>query len=372
MKKVKLHDNRKKRKALLLLAIGLLATTLAIGQVSESRQLSKSFKIGKSSVVDISNKYGDISLETWRKDSVLVEIFVQVSEKNREKLRKKMNDIGFELTQSGHYIVINTLLNESKNILISEFTKFVETIGITDSKVEINMKLKMPDYLDLRINNKFGNVYIDDYKGDVTIDMSNGKLKAHNLDGYSNIKMSFGDAIINRLDAGTLEIYYGELNLTSARKLRITSKTSDITITEIDELTVNSSRDEYRIRMIDDFETQSSWTDFSISEFNKKSDIRMNYGDLTIENITSGFESIYIDASSTNISLGLDENLDVVFDITTNEEISLPMNSTIDMKEEIDEQEKIIRYIGRTGDIEARTPKLILKTTSGEITLHKR
>jgi hypothetical protein len=42
------------------------------------------------------------------------------------------------------------------------------------------------------------------------------------------------------------------------------------------------------------------------------------------------------------------------------------------MKEEIDEQEKIIRYIGRTGDIEATTPKLILKTTSGKIAIHKR
>ncbi|MBN1924340.1 MAG: hypothetical protein JW798_00765 [Prolixibacteraceae bacterium] len=372
MKKQKLQFSRNQIKVMSLTFIFLLATLTSFSQVSESRQLSKSFKIGKSSVVDISNKYGDISLETWKKDSVNVEIFVQVSEKSRDKLRKKMNDIGFELTQSGHYIVISTILGETQNVFFKEFTKFVETIGITESKVEINMKVKLPDNLDLRINNKFGNVYLDDYSGDVSIDMSNGKLKAHNFDGYCNIKISFGDAFINEIDAGTLEIYYGELNLASARKLRVTSKTSDITITEVGELLANSSRDEYRIRMIDNFETESNWTDFSIAEFNNKSDIRMNYGDLTIEKVKKGFDNIFIDARSTNISLCFDKDTDINFDITTNNEISLPMEATIDQKEKIDEKENIVRYIGRTGDTDTDTPKLTIKTTSGEIILLKR
>lgn len=350
----------------------LLNSTSSFGQVTESRQLTKGFKINASSIVDIGNKYGDINIETWEKDSVRVEIFVQVSEKSSEKLRKKMDEISFELTQSGHYVVINTLIGDTKNILFSEFNKLKENIGISESRVEINMKIMIPDNLELRISNKFGNFYIDNYKGDITLDMSNGKFKANDLFGYVNLKINFGDATINSIDSGTLEVYYGKLNLSSAKKIKITSKTSDITITEVQQLLANSSRDTYRIRMIDDFETQSSWTDFSITEFKNKSDVRMNYGDLSIENVKSGFENIFIDARSSKISLCFDKKTDINFDITTDKDLSLPMNSKIDKKEQLDPNAKLVRYFGRTGDTKIEEPKLILKTSSGQITILKR
>jgi hypothetical protein len=358
---------------LLVAVIGLLGNPdKAIGQVTESRQLSKVFKINKSTIVDIGNKYGDVSIETWNKDSVAVEIFVQVSEKSRDKLRKKMDGISFELTQSGHYVVINTLIGDAKNVILNEFTKLKENVGMGESQVEINMKVKVPDNLELRVSNKFGNVYIDDYAGDITIDMANGKLKANNLTGYLNLKISFGDAFLNKMESGVMEVYYGKLNLSAARKLRITSKTSDITITEVEQLNVNSSRDTYRIRMIDDFETESSWTDFAITEFKHKSDVKMNYGDISIENIRSSFESIIIDARSSKINLTFDKKTDVNFDIISNKELNLPLNSKIDKKEQVDPAEKMVRYTGRTGDIKVEEPKLILKSNAGEITITKR
>lgn len=360
------------KSTLLLLMTVLLSGFTATAQVSESATIKKAFQVDKSTIVDIANKYGDITLETWEKDSVKVYIDYEVSEKNRERLNKKLDEINFELTQSGHYVVINTIIGSSKNMLMSEITRFKETIGVGESTVSINMKIMLPDNLDLRIKNKFGNIYVDDYKGDITIELSNGKLKAHDLTGYANIKLNFGDGIIRNIDTGNLEIYYSDFNLSSSRKLRITSKTSDITITEIEQLLVNSSRDEYRIRMIADFETESSWTDFSINEFKHSSDVRMNYGDLTIERIHPTMENIVIDAKSTRISLYLDNQLDVNFDIITDKDLSLPMEASVDSTETINEKDKVMRYMGRTGDIDKDKPRLILNTSSADISILKR
>ncbi len=352
-------------------ALILVSSTLN-AQVTETREVKKGFRVSKGSVIDIGNKYGDIEIDTWDKDSVKVEVFVRVSEKSREKLKKKMSEISFEMSQSGHYLVINTRIGDKNNVIFSEFNKIKESIGVGDTQVEINMKVKLPNNLELKVTNKFGNIYINDYKGDMTIDIANGKLKAHDLTGYVNLKLSFGDATINTMESGALEIYYSDMNLSSAKKLRITSKTSDITITEIEDLLANSSRDTYRIRMVSDFETQSSWTDFSISEFNRKSDIRMNYGDLTIESIKSTFSNIYIDSRSSKINLCFDKKADVNFDIITNQDIRLPMDSKIDKKEQIDPKEKVMRYLGRTGDVKIDNPKLILKSSSGEINIIKK
>jgi hypothetical protein len=357
---------------LVLIFASILTSISASAQVSKSEHISRGFMVDNSSIVDIGNKYGDIVIKTWDRDTLWVQIDYKVSGKNYDEIRQKMNDIDFELTQSGHYVVINTIIGESKNRLLDELKKLKETIGFGETEVEINMKITLPDNLDLRIKNKFGNIYIDDYNGDVTLDMDNGRLKAHNLNGYVNMKVNFADAIVNHIESGRLEVYYSDMNLTSAHRLRIDSKTSNITLTEVASLFVNSSRDDYRIRLISDFETVSNWTDFSISEFTNKSDVRMNYGDLTIENIKPGFDHLVVDANSTSIQLFLNREADVNFDITTNKDISMPIEAVIDSTQQIDPEEKTMRYIGRTGKINTTQPRLILKTNSSDISILKR
>lgn len=341
-------------------------------QVTETKDIKKTFAINKSTVVDIGNKYGDISIETWEKDSVKVEIQLKVTDKNRDKLRAKMNTISFDFTQSGHYIVANTIIAENKSSITKEVKRIAENVGVTDASVQITMSVKVPDKLNLRVTNKFGNVYLDDYNGNATINMAHGKLKAHNLTGITNLKIQSGDAIINSIETGNLEIYYSGFNLSNANKIRITSNTSDISITKVSQLIVNSKRDIFRIRMINNFESDASWTDFAINEFNIKSTIKMNFGDLTIEKIKSTFESIVINARSTKINLYFDRQSDINFDITSNREVTLPVGAKIDTTEKIDEKEKIMRYKGRTGvGIPVGNPKLLLTSSAAEIKIMK-
>jgi hypothetical protein len=72
MKKIVSHIFPK----LILTACFLAITSLlTFGQVTESRQLTKGFKVNNNSIVDIGNKYGDINIEKCDCDSDKVEIF---------------------------------------------------------------------------------------------------------------------------------------------------------------------------------------------------------------------------------------------------------------------------------------------------------
>jgi hypothetical protein len=372
MKTMKTINKYKTLTFILLLSTLLLCTFDVSSQVSRNEHIQRGFNVDKSTIVDIDNKYGDVVIETWDHDSVWVEIDYEVTEKSHDRLRRKMDEIHFELTHTGHYMVINTIIRNNRNSIINEIRRLGESIGVSESQVKINMKIKIPDNLDLRIKNKFGNVFIDNYNGNITIDMSNGRLKANELTGYVKMKISFGDALIHRIDTGNLEVYYADMNLAIARRLRINSKTSNITLTEVNELFVNSSRDSYLIRMISDLETEANWSDFSINEFKSKSDIKMNYGQLTIDHIKPSINNIFIDARSTKIDLFFDPDADVNFDITTNRDISVPNDAIIDATEQISEKDKIMRYKGRTADIEIKKPKLVINTSSANISILKR
>lgn len=360
-------------------AVNLLPGTTLLAQVSKTNEIVKTFKADKSTIVDIENKYGDISIETWEKDSVRVDIKYTVSEKNTERLNKKLKELDFELTQSGHYIVINSIITESKKgflgIIGEEIDKavdvFRETLGTNESSTEINISVKMPDDLDLRIKNKFGNLYIVDYSGETNFELSFGKLKANELSGYTTMKLTYIDAMVKKIDSGNLGVYFGTFSISEARKLRIDSNTSKINITNVEQLIATSKVDVYRIRMINDFETEANWTDFSISEFSNKSEVKMNFGELTIEKVQPSIDKMVIEAKSTRINLYLADKTDLNFDIVTNKDVSLPDEAKIDTTEMLNDKDKVIRYMGRTGKIDKGEPKIIMNTTSSEISILK-
>jgi hypothetical protein len=358
-------------KAIIIL-IMLAVSSSVSGQNTQSQKLSKGFKVDNTTIVDINNKYGDVSVETWPYDSVWVDIHYSVSDKNTMRLEQKFSEINFELTHTGHYVVINTIISSNRNRLIKELIKLKENIGMGESQVNINIKVKMPDNLDLRVNNKYGNFYINNYNGNISVNMDNGRLKANNLTGYTILKLNFVDAVINQIDTGNLEINYSDLNLASARKIRTVSKTSNITITEVHELFVNSTRDDYHIRMLYDLESQANWSDFEIDDFSKSSNIKMKYGELSIDNIRPSAQNIEIEAQSTIINLLFDKDADMNFEITTDQNIDIPNEAIIDSTEKVNANESLVRITGRTSNIEKGVPGLIMNTTSATISILKR
>ena len=48
-------------------------------------------------------------------------------------------------------------------------------------RVEINYYINVPEYLNLKIENKYGDVYMEEYNGDFSVSVSNGSFKANSL-----------------------------------------------------------------------------------------------------------------------------------------------------------------------------------------------
>ena len=61
-------------------------------------------------------------------------------------------------------------------------------------RVEINYYISIPEYLNLKIENKYGDVYMEDITGDFSISISNGSFKANSLGKNSSINLTFCDA----------------------------------------------------------------------------------------------------------------------------------------------------------------------------------
>ena len=74
-----------------------------------------------------------------------------------------------------------TDFTQNINMLFENFKGMTSKIISYDSRVEINYYINIPEYLNLKIENKYGDVYMENNTGDLSISVSNGSFKANSL-----------------------------------------------------------------------------------------------------------------------------------------------------------------------------------------------
>lgn len=342
---------------------------LITAQFTESKQIKKRFKISPETRVEITNKYGEINLNTWEKDSVVFDIKIKIEDKKLSRLEKMINDIDIDFTSSQHFLIARTKVGENRSSFEKEILNFMETVLQSDGKIEIDFTVWMPKTNQLKVENKFGDIYIGDYHGDIEIILSNGNLKSHDFSGKTNLKLSFGDATINQLKTGRLDCNYSDIYIKKADKLQIVSKSSDFEITEINEINADSRRDKFRIQLIDKLDAKGSFTNYRINEITDNLNLKTEYGDLDIEKIAPGFNSVYIESKSTDINLYFSEKSEFGFDIIhTKSQTNFCSKIHVKKEEVLDEKEKKVKLTGNFGSV-AKPTKLYINASGGGINI---
>ncbi len=295
-----------------LLFLWLITVMFSGGNFAQvyTDHVSRSYAVSTKSTVEVYNKYGKVHVITWDKDSVNFDVDLRISTSSQEKLKKLKDAITFDFTNTNYYIIAKTSFTKSGGV----FTDVVETI-IPSNEVSINYTIHIPKDATFKIENKFGDVYIDDFTGNLGLILSNGNLKANYLRGNTSIKLSSGDGMVNRIDKGKVDISYGDFDVKYAGRTDFDTRSSRVNIESADVLKITSRRDKYIIDQVGQVSGDGDFSTIKIAKLTREFNMAMKYGGLIIENIPANFSFININSSYTDVDLifnaGSAYNLDV-------------------------------------------------------------
>lgn len=351
---------------LLISGLFTLMCLASHAQFTETREFVKRFKIQPETRIDITNKYGKIELNTWDKDSVVIQFKMEINEKKPDKLAKTLSNLDFDISNSQHYLVVKTQVDKNRNQVESELLKFKETILQTNGSIRIDLMVWLPDNRELRLENKFGDVIMGDYKGETQITLSNGKLKTGDLQKRSSMNLSFADAMITNLPNARIISNYSDIEIKNSGTLRFESKSSIIEIMSAEDLSIDSRRDKFRIRLADKLDATGNFSQFRISELKDKANIHLSYGGLEMEKILTSFSSIYIESRSADVNLYFNPEAKFNFEITeTKTDLKLGRELKEEDKEVLDSKENKVRHSGYFGK-KMKEDQLIINAVGGE------
>ncbi len=356
---------------ILIWLVFIITSRQASAQTYEkSRTLSECFAVSAETEIQISNKYGNIHLIPWEKDSVRFEIELSVKASKQSKVDKTYDYIDFHFKSTKYYVIAQTVF-EGKSQFWSDVSDLASTLFSSGTSTQINYTVYLPINNELKINNKFGNIYTTDHSSKVDITLSNGDLKAHSFTGSTKIRINFGNAYIDEISQGNLFINYSDLILDKGEILSIESKSSKIYLTEVTELKLNSKRDKYYIDTVHVIEGETSFSYCNLTTISESLDLKIHYGDLIVKNLPASLIHFIIQASYTDITLHLNEKEYYDVEIIRNEKTRVSYLTELLVKKEtpMNGEEELIQVSCKIGKMSTKAIPLKIKSNAGKILL---
>lgn len=336
-----------------------------------TKTITRSFKVPEDGHVTIVNKYGPIIFNTWDKDSLHVKIEITAFGKNDKSVNKIMDRVDFDFDQNNRYMSVATVLDRSSGF----FTELWNNIGdysktlLSQNQLKIEYTVFLPASTDLDVSNKFGDVYMEDYSGNLDIVLSHGNYRAGMLKGRLELDLSFGNTNIKSVEEADLVLKATESEFKYIGNATFHSSSSEIYIDEIQNLRIDSRSDrKFIVRNAKSISGSSSFSKIQVDTFEKDLKLNLSYGAFSLNKLEPGFSRIDLQGKTTEITLDFTNGNYLDFEYVGKEN-KLFVSSGEDKlnTEYVDNSEKIVRMNGFLGTRNATPARVIVKTESGEV-----
>lgn len=298
----------------------LMFTSISIiGQpYTKEKRIVKSYPVFDETELEVTNKYGDITVEAWDQDSVKIEVVYKVTSTKESKLEKTFGSINIDFRANKYYVVVKTEIGGSETFW-SDVSDIASNLfsGGTHTSIDYTIYAPINQYMNLKL--KYGNVYMANHRGTLKIDISNGNFKAHKLAGNTEFDIDFGDATIDILENAEFDLNYGNIVIEDAGTLNFKSQSSEIEIESVKEINLDSKRDKFNIEDVSIVRGNTYFSRITIDNVEGKVDLKTKYGEFKLREILPESEGVKLHSMNTTVNLYLNEFESYRVDIISNE-----------------------------------------------------
>jgi hypothetical protein len=288
-----------------ILFISLILVNLTLKAEEVTKTFHKEYAADAKTTLEIINKYGDIDIQSWDKNQVVIDVKVSIELPNREKAEKLLGYIDVQFSEGDKYLSAKTVIDDKFS-----FTGW----GGDSRKFSIDYTIKMPAETALTLSNKYGDTEFNDLKGLLNLDIKYGNLTAGkmlrgNIKPLNRLNLSYGKGDIE--EAGWLDLtvrYVNSFNIDKSQALLLDSKYSKLSLGTTSSLVGESKYDNLKIESINNLVLNNGYTETRIGSLSKKLTYEGSYGSFTVENVPAGFESLEVDTRYMGVRLGIEES----------------------------------------------------------------
>ncbi|WP_161436601.1 hypothetical protein [Poritiphilus flavus] len=288
-----------------LLGVALLLSGTLFAQEKVSKQLEENFDMTDSGKFHLDNKYGDIIINGWDRDAMLVTIDISVSHRKRENAVSLLDRIQPEIKTAGDFVSITSEIREKNQGVIARYFNKANPFSFDKSNIQIDYTIYLPENAELEISNKFGDLIIEDWSGKLNSDVQHGDVWLNRDLNNADVSVSFGKLRAKSINYGNLRLKNGSLDMERSADLRLNTSGSTVKIEAVTKMRLYSSKDEITIEEIGSIDGDIRFTTIYLNQLQNAVDLTLKVTDMRVSEIQGPVVAIDITQESSDINLNI-------------------------------------------------------------------
>lgn len=346
-------------KIILLVVVSIIVGEVKAGkrdEVESKKAIDKSYKVSSQHILDITNKFGRVHINTWDKKEFDIKIEIIARGRNEERARQVLDQIEVRIVEAPNLIKFETELKGNIDNKKSE-------------SFEINYLVNMPPSNALNLKNSFGETYLADFSGDLDLDVSYGGIKAGSLTGDSKIKISFSEGEIDEVENGRLTIKYSDVDIEKMGDVKLEQGYSDVSVETAGNLNIDTKYGDLNIGRLESVIGNVDYSDFTVEQLLVSMELETSYsGGFRVGEVARGFKKINLEGKFGAFRLGFADGVSCTFETKLKfcdlSYSGLDVDLSYKMKEDFRNE-----YRGKIGQGAGGTISIV--SSYGDVKLHK-
>jgi hypothetical protein len=291
-------------KSLLLSLLLIVTVSFSLSAQDAKKEYTETYDVSQGVTLNTDTKYSDVELLTWDKSVVDILVEVEVEASSTSRAESALEKIDVRIGKSGNNISLVTEFEDgwSRNV-----------------KTKIKITVKAPKWVNLDVDNSYGDLFIQEATGLVLLDLRYGNLKAGSLSRgnekpYNQIDMAYSNAEIDELGWLELEISYSDMQINSSQMLFVENKYAKLSGEKAGGIITEGAYDKYTFEEIDSFVGELKYSGIKFGRLNKTLDLHSGYTNARIGTLSKGFDKVDASLSYGNLTVGLESGASFKFD----------------------------------------------------------
>jgi hypothetical protein len=231
-------------------------------------------------------------------------------------------------------------------------------------EIKIDYIIAIPPKIALSVNLKYGDIKMDDFNGDFQAQLEYSNLTSSALNNPKHsITCRYGNITIGSVSELLISTMYSNVRIDNVKKMEIDSKYTNYNIDHVQTIISNEmfSYGDLEIDYIREMDIKLAYSHLTIHTIEKQLTAQCSYSEIKIKETSKQLENIFINASYSDLTLGLHPDLSAHFDVNIlygNIETPKDRNVKYSVSEEKNNR------IKKTGTIGIKSPTAAIKVSN--------
>lgn len=357
--------------------------------IKVSKTIRLDFKANSDVQAKIANKYGNISLFTWAKDSAKMEVEITAKGLNEAEANKILERVQVVYRYQATYLDARTDIapaaespanNLSKMVsgLVNNLTSSFGSGGskpaansstpIDQHNLQVNYRLYLPANALANIEHKYGNVAVaGHYKGKLQVDLSHGDLRIEQQVAKAEVHVNFGNLMAKHIQGGYIEVKYGSMHLQQGGELSLVGSSSTLRLDSVASLQLDSRNDKLDLGGTGKLRGKTYLTQLAIAQLAREAVLETQLGEVRIRQLRPSFSLIDFKGRGTRFEVESSGLPDLSLNILARKEAVQVPDRLAGSKEAPPDMPGYVRLSASTGtarrqvQIEARDGEVLIR-----------